>query len=197
MAINIDLYIDQGSDFSAVLPVVTTNTTDGIPLDLTPYSIQCQIRRSYSTSDAVQINTSGSSDGVITLSLPNIETAGLDPLRYVYDVVIINTNYNFILTGITGSFSLGEIVTGGTSGATGNVISWNTPTLIINNVVGTFVNELLTGGTSGAIATVQSFTSNTLRTKVFDGLMIVNPGVSDMPNTNLLTPYVPDDWGSI
>jgi hypothetical protein len=34
-------------------------------------------------------------------------------------------------------------------------------------------------------------------TKVFEGLATVNPGVSSKPNTTLLTPYIPDDYGGL
>src|ERR1017187_8297361 len=120
MAKSIDLYIDQGADFTAILPPVTD--TSGDVFDLTDYTVLCQIRRSYADIFAVQITTevSDGPTGVITLSLANTETSGLYPLRYVYDVIIVSTD--------------------------------------------------------------------NIRTKVFDGLMIVNPGVSDKPNTTLLTP---------
>jgi hypothetical protein len=39
--------------------------------------------------------------------------------------------------------------------------------------------------------------ANGKATKVFEGLMVVNPGVSGKPNTTLLTPYVPDDYGGL
>ena len=131
MAISLDLYIDQGADFTAILPPVTDAT--GTVVDLTTYTTESQLRRSYSTLVAVQIAAAitDPTGGVITLSMGNTDTAGLDPLRYVYDVIIISAS----------------------------------PDLI--------------------------------RTKVFDGLIYVNPGVTDKPNTTLLTPYLPDDWGGI
>ena len=89
MAKNIDMYIDQGSDFTATFPPVTSST-GGNAVDLTGYTVVCQIRRSYATVYAVQmtVDTSQLSSGVITISLANTETAGLTPTRYVYDVTI-------------------------------------------------------------------------------------------------------------
>lgn len=129
MAISLDLYVDQGTDWTAILPPVTDTT--GTLVDLTTYTAVSQLRRSYTSIYAVQLTVTIDSPttGVIELSLGNTETAGLDPLRYVYDVVIIDSSLN--------------------------------------------------------------------RTKVFDGLIIVNPGVTDKPNTSLLTPFTPDDWGGL
>lgn len=129
MAKVIDIYIDQGSDFTATFPPVTDNS--GNAVDLTGYTVVCQIRRSYATVYAVQMNIDNSefSDGLITITLPNTETGGLTPTRYVYDVTIRDS-----------------------------------------------------GG---------------LVTKVFEGLATVNPGVSSKPNTTLLTPYIPDDYGGL
>lgn len=57
-------------------------------------------------------------------------------------------------TGLTGMFQQGEEVTGGTSGATGDVVEVGADYLLINNLNGVFVDtETLTGGTSGANAT--------------------------------------------
>ena len=130
MAKNTDMYIDQGSDFTATFPPVT-DATNGNAIDLTGYTAVCQIRRSYATVYAVQMNIDDSnfSGGVITVTLPNTETAGLTPTRYVYDVTIQD------LSGLV--------------------------------------------------------------TKVFEGLATVNPGVSSKPNTTLLTPYVPEDYGGL
>ena len=130
MAKIIDIYVDQGSDFTATFPPVTDNT--GSVVDLTNYTVTCQIRRSYATVYAVQFNVDSTqfSAGIITITLPNNETSGLFPTRWIYDVIIQDP---------------------------------------INNLV----------------------------TKVFEGLATVNPGVSSKPNTTLLTPYIPDDYGGL
>jgi len=129
MSIELDIYVDQGSDFSANFPPVTR--PDGTVFNLTGYTAQCQIRRGYASRDAIQMVTTipTPANGIINISMLNEFTAGLSPLRYVYDCIIISS---------------------------GNV-----------------------------------------RNRVFDGLCIVNPGVTDKPNTNLLTPNIPDDWGGI
>lgn len=58
------------------------------------------------------------------------------------------------ITGISGTFQVGEIITEATSGATGKVVELNGTTLYISNQTGTFTGSLtITGGTSGATAT--------------------------------------------
>jgi|TARA_B100001564_G_C20651001_1_gene676832 hypothetical protein len=63
-----------------------------------------------------------------------------------------------ITVGATANFSVAEVITGGTSGATANITSKPSGTsLAITVPVGTFsVGETITGGTSGATTTVSS-----------------------------------------
>lgn len=59
-----------------------------------------------------------------------------------------------------GPFVVGELITGGTSGATASVLAVEPNGLVINNITGAFTAgpafEVLTGGTSGATATSSS-----------------------------------------
>lgn len=56
---------------------------------------------------------------------------------------------------VTGAYTVGETITGGTSAATGILIGFKgTGTIILNNITGTFISgETLTGGTSAAVST--------------------------------------------
>jgi hypothetical protein len=45
--------------------------------------------------------------------------------------------------------------------------------------------------------TVESPSPDNIVIKVFEGLATVNPGVSSKPNTTLLTPYIPEDYGGL
>lgn len=80
---------------------------------------------------------------------------------------IVETSFSLSFSGITGSFSVGETVTGSTSGATATVkqffyindveVGEIFSLLEVENISGTFQDgEVLTGGTSGATATVDS-----------------------------------------
>lgn len=58
------------------------------------------------------------------------------------------------ISAITGAFTVGETITGGTSAATGVVTKVTSSKLTVGSVVGTFVSaETITGGTSAATAT--------------------------------------------
>jgi len=65
------------------------------------------------------------------------------------------------LTGISGTFTLNETVTGGTSGATAKVIKVNTSSIVVRVITGTFAtSETITGGTSSATATTSVLSTN-------------------------------------
>lgn len=72
--------------------------------------------------------------------------------------------FRFNITGFVGTqFNDDEVVTGNTSGATGIVLDWNSPTLKVINVVGTFVSgETITG--SVAHGTINTITTPDLAT---------------------------------
>lgn len=120
MAQTIDLYMDQGSDFTAVLPSITN--PDGSILNISlysgslplgqPYAIHSYIRRSYASNVAVALTVTitDATNGVITLSLNNEETAGLYPTRYVYDVVIADVD-GIVTTVFEGLVSVNPGVT--------------------------------------------------------------------------------------
>ena len=81
---------------------------------------------------------------------------GIDEVDDIEDEDGYTLDLTFAVGG-TGSFDAGEVVTGGTSGATGEVVSWNSTTrkLVLNNLTGEFKdNEIVTGSDSGAEWTV-------------------------------------------
>jgi hypothetical protein len=95
MALDIDLYIDQGSDFSVNL---TVTAQDGSTQDLTGYTVVATMRRSYFniTSYDLGATISDEVNGVVTLTVPAAKTALFWPTRYVYEVAVTNTG-----TGLT------------------------------------------------------------------------------------------------
>ena len=67
----------------------------------------------------------------------------------------IYEGYTINYTALTGTFDVGETITGGTSGATAIVVGDLALQLGVSDLVGTFTNgETITGGTSGATATL-------------------------------------------
>jgi len=88
MAVYSNIVIDQGADYSASIDV-TDN--DGDNINLTGYSGAGQIRKSYSSTTAVNFTVAVASPataGVLNISLSNSQTNAMKAGRYVYDVEI-------------------------------------------------------------------------------------------------------------
>ena len=89
MATYEDFTIDQGSDLALQIELVDT---DGSTKDLSGYSVAAKMKKNFNseaanTVDFNAIVSDPSTDGVITLSLTNIQTDTLSTRgRYVYDV---------------------------------------------------------------------------------------------------------------
>jgi len=86
MATKANLVIDQGSTFSTDL---TLNDENGDPLNLAGYSANSQMRKWYTSSNAIAtFTTNVAIDGIISLSLTANQTGAITAGRYVYDVEI-------------------------------------------------------------------------------------------------------------
>jgi hypothetical protein len=89
MAIQQNLYIDQGATFSTQ---ITLYSNDGVtPLNITTASFASQMRKSYSSSSSVTI-TCGvgvATNGELILSLTDSQTSAIKAGRYIYDVEML------------------------------------------------------------------------------------------------------------
>lgn len=86
MATKANLVIDQGATFSTDLSLTDES---GDALQLSGYTANSQLRKWYTSANAVAFSTSINVDsGVISLSLTANQTANLASGRYVYDVEI-------------------------------------------------------------------------------------------------------------
>lgn len=86
MAIKANLFIDQGADYSTSVNLMDDN--DNV-IDLTGYTANAQIRKTYSSSNAVNFGiTIEAANGVLVLSLTHAQTANMTPGRFVYDVIV-------------------------------------------------------------------------------------------------------------
>lgn len=87
MATVANLFIDQGTDFSAN---VSLRNQDGTPINLSGYTVASQFRKSYQSSTAVNFTVTivSPSEGKIELSLNDTATSGIRAGRYLYDVEI-------------------------------------------------------------------------------------------------------------
>lgn len=84
MAIKANLFVDQGATYATKLVVADPN---GTPVDLTGYTAAAQIRKHYTSSNAVSFSVSITpSTGSVVLNLSANSTANLVAGRYVYDV---------------------------------------------------------------------------------------------------------------
>lgn len=80
------------------------------------------------------------------------------------------------LVGASGTFSVDEMISGGTSNASAKVIEyWNGNTIMISDVTGTFSNgEIITGNTSAETATINGILETTLQPYTGEILYIEN-----------------------
>lgn len=87
-----NLYIDQGADFNAQIQIFDDNNT---PWNLSGYTGQAKIRKSYYSTTSVDFTVSFTNDrssGNIILELSSTQTAQMEQGRYLYDVVITNAS---------------------------------------------------------------------------------------------------------
>ena len=97
MATKANISIDQGTSFTTEVLLTDEN---GDPLDLTAYTANSQIRKTYTSLTSVPFNTV-LSNGQVMLSLSANATGNLEAGRYVYDVEITDgTIISRIVEGI-------------------------------------------------------------------------------------------------
>ena len=120
----------------------------------------------YTSLPTLTITSSGSSGVVRAVGTGVGEIAGIDITNHGIDytdadTTLLTTNTNFLCTSISGSYTLGETVTGGTSGATGVFVSQNSNTGVIQlknlSVTPFEALETITGGSSTRTAVIHSF----------------------------------------
>lgn len=90
------------------------------------------------------------------------------------------------ISSVSGTFVVGETVTGGTSAATGVIYAFTSSTITLINVTGTFLNaETITGGTSSAHAALGSPSVPNFTIGAFISDQIPYSGVDNPPNPAL------------
>lgn len=100
MAVTSNLLIEQGATFA-----ITINYNDdlGNPNDLSNYTAQSKMRRSYysTTATSLTANIANPANGEIILSMSAANTANLRPGRYVYDLEVSNATQTLrVIEGI-------------------------------------------------------------------------------------------------
>ena len=100
----VNLVIDQGSDFVATLDV---EDSIGNALDLTPYDVRGQIRKSYTSSTATDFScTKTDNQGEVKLALTNTQTSLLRDGRYVYDIEIVHSILGTVIRVVEGQVTV-------------------------------------------------------------------------------------------
>jgi len=103
MAAVANLRIDQGASFSSD---VTVTNSDGDVVDLSGYTTEAKMARSYGATSTTTITAAVADDattGVVQLTLTDSQTAALEaPARYVYDVYITQTSTSTVTRVIEG-----------------------------------------------------------------------------------------------
>jgi hypothetical protein len=91
MATISNLYVDSGSTYSNIL---TVNSSDGQPLNLTGYTVASQMRKSYSSSTVYNFTASvhQAVQGKIRLQLTDEQSEAIPPGRWLYDVEITSSS---------------------------------------------------------------------------------------------------------
>jgi hypothetical protein len=82
-----NIFIDQGSNYSNIITVAGAN---GNALDITGYTTASQMRKSYGSSTAYNLNASifAATTGRVRIQLSANQAEAIPPGRYLYDVEI-------------------------------------------------------------------------------------------------------------
>lgn len=109
-----DIAVYTGADYQQEL---VYSDPDDVPINLTGYTAQMQVRPSVAAADVIADLTTENGGitiagvlGKITLALTNTQTAALTPGQYVYDIKLISgSGFESIL--LSGNFIVVEAVT--------------------------------------------------------------------------------------
>jgi hypothetical protein len=88
MATKVNLVVDQGATFATS---ITFNNEDGTAIDFSTYTGTAQMRKHYTSSNAVSFTVGLTANGVVTLELTANQTSSLTAGRYVYDLEVSDT----------------------------------------------------------------------------------------------------------
>jgi hypothetical protein len=92
-----NLFIDQGSDFNFIVDLTPTIGS----ADLTNYTHKGQLRKTYTSTNAVDFNISiNNTNKELTGSLTAAQTGALKAGRYVYDIEIRSADDTPIVTRV-------------------------------------------------------------------------------------------------
>lgn len=110
-ALTVNLAVDQNADFEATF--VVTDEDTGAPMNLTNYTASAALKKSFysSSSTSFTANIIDATRGKVKISLNKTQTATLKGGRYVYDLIITNTNSSITTRVVEGIVTVKEGVT--------------------------------------------------------------------------------------
>ena len=191
-AVNYISMINTGTDYSNATVAISANTSYGNNATaraiISPRFGHGKNAREELGGSFIMVASEFSGSEANTIALENdVRTFGLikDPILAngsIANTINFDMTTRMTLSGATGDFTLDEKITGGTSTATGNVVSFansnaaNTAgTLRVINITGRFQNnEQITGSTSGKTATIKPSANSDLLFYNGDVLYIEN-----------------------
>ena len=146
-------------------PIQTFTPNLQLVLDATtyPYTIGARIRQTTSNAQGTVVAVETGVSGVI-LTVADISgifnqgsSTGGTP---TFPIVSSKTTANMVVTGPSGDFVAGETLSGGTSGSTATIVSWDsgTNTLELNFISDDFTASETVTGTNNVTATLSSVT---------------------------------------
>jgi len=88
MATKLNLFIDQGTDFSTSIEVTDEAN---LPVDLSTYTTRASMRKHYTSSTAYSFGVSGNSNGIITITMSSNTSSNIVSGRYVWDLEVVSS----------------------------------------------------------------------------------------------------------
>jgi hypothetical protein len=88
MATKLNLFIDQGTDFSTTIEVADDA---GDPIDLSTYTGRSQMRKHYTSTTYNSFTVAGNANGIITVSMNAATSANITGGRYVWDLELVSS----------------------------------------------------------------------------------------------------------
>jgi hypothetical protein len=92
MASQVELFCDQGTDFSITLDL---SNDDGTAINVAGYSLTSSIRKSYYSANVtanLTVSITDAANGNIRLSMNSATTSNIKAGRYLYDVKMQDTS---------------------------------------------------------------------------------------------------------
>ena len=164
-----NLYLDTHFANTFTTSETITGATSGATGTVTSVSgttlTYASVAGSFSNAEVIEGTTSGTQATISSVAATTMTiaiTGGTKEIKISYwKLPTAMVNYDSLaITSPSGSFTVGETITGGTSNASGTLYLDNTTTLFLQNIVGTFSSsETVTGSSSAETATTTALIS--------------------------------------